>query len=233
MNFQQNDLPVGCHVFFTGRNEVVAKVIFLPPATKLGQGNIFRSVCPHSVQGGVRGCSGACVVAPGGMHGCSGGRGHGCSRGVHGCSRGGGMCGCSGGGGMHGCSGRGMHGCSWGGWDMTRYGDTVNEWAVCMLLECILFTPVILFTGGVCLSACWDTTPGTPSPLPPGKQTPAYGQWAAGRHPTGMHSCSIKRSLYETMEDFLLVYHGNYITSVHGIWQQLCISFLLSLRGTI
>ena len=24
---------------------------------------------------------------------------------------------------------------------------------------------------------------------PPGKQTPAYGQWAAGTHPTGMHSC--------------------------------------------
>ena len=29
-----------------------------------------------------------------------------------------------------------------------------------------------------------------PSPLPPvRKQTPAYGQWAAGTHPTGMHSC--------------------------------------------
>ena len=24
---------------------------------------------------------------------------------------------------------------------------------------------------------------------PPGKQTPVYGQWAAGTHPTGMHSC--------------------------------------------
>ena len=54
--------------------------------------------------------------------------------------------------------------------------------------------------GGVCLSACWDTTPcqGDPPakeapPLPrsppPRKQTPAYGQWAAGTHPTGMHSC--------------------------------------------
>ena len=31
-------------------------------ATKLGQGNIFRSVCPHSVHGG----GGACVVALGG-----------------------------------------------------------------------------------------------------------------------------------------------------------------------
>ena len=27
------------------------------------------------------------------------------------------------------------------------------------------------------------------SPPPPGKQTPAYGQRAAGTHPTGVHSC--------------------------------------------
>ena len=34
----------------------------------------------------------------------------------------------------------GMRGCSWGGhvWDTTRYGDTVNERAVRILLECIL-----------------------------------------------------------------------------------------------
>ena len=66
---------------FSGENvgdfQVVCNLCLLPPATKLGQGNIFRSVCPHSVHGG-----GACVVAPrGGMHGCSGG----------------GVCGCSGG----------------------------------------------------------------------------------------------------------------------------------------
>ena len=55
---------------------------------------------------------GGCVVAPrGGMHSCSGG-----------------MRGCSGGGGVHGCS-QG---------DMMRYGDTVNERAVRILLECIL-----------------------------------------------------------------------------------------------
>ena len=78
---------------------------------------------------------------------------------------------------------------------------------------------LILFTGGVCLSACWDATPPSgpdppwsrptweqtppgpdpsgPDPpadpprdqTPPGKQTPAYGLWAAGTHPTGMHSC--------------------------------------------
>ena len=30
-----------------------------------------------------------------------------------------------------------------------------------------------------------------PPPPPPRKQTPAYGQRAAGTHPTGMHSCNI------------------------------------------
>ena len=61
---------------------------------------------------------------------------------------------------------------------------------------------VILFTGGlgVCLSACWDTTPssqGSPRwqgrPPPPGKADPPctvhagrYGQQAGGMHPSGM-----------------------------------------------
>ena len=31
--------------------------------------------------------------------------------------------------------------------------------------------------------------PPRPEPPPPGKQTPAYGQRAAGTHTTGMHSC--------------------------------------------
>ena len=40
-----------------------------------------------------------------------------------------------------------------------------------------LHLSVILFTGGgVCLSACWDTTPPKSRHPPPGKQTPAYGQ---------------------------------------------------------
>ena len=93
---------------------------------------------------------GACVVAPGGYVWLLGG--------VHCCSREacvvapGGTCVVALGafmvapGGMHGCSG-GVHGCSGGGawllWggaalDTTRYGDTVNEWAVRILLECIL-----------------------------------------------------------------------------------------------
>ena len=57
----------------------------------------------------------------------------------------GGMCGCSQGG-VHGCSGGhawllpgGVHGCSGGhAWDTTRYGDTINEQLVHILLECIL-----------------------------------------------------------------------------------------------
>ena len=121
-------------------------------------------------RGGVHGCSwgghawllpgGTYVVAPGGMHGCSRG-------GMRGCSQGG-MCGCSEGacvvtprGGVHGCSGGhvwllwgacmvalGGHGCSWGGhaWDTTRYGDTVNERAVRILLECILVLNLFAFS---------------------------------------------------------------------------------------
>ena len=33
-----------------------------------------------------------------------------------------------------------------------------------------------------------ENPPGPGRP-PPGKRTAAYGQWAAGTHPTGMHSC--------------------------------------------
>ena len=62
-----------------------------------------------------------------------------------------------------------------------------------------VFTGVCLSTGGegVCLSACWDARPPQPGRPPrpgrhpPGKQTPAYGLRAAGKHPTGMHSCAL------------------------------------------
>ena len=56
---------------------------------------------------------------------------------------------------------------------------------------------VILFTGGVCLSACWDIpqggAPPEETPLggdPPGAQHAGrYGQRTGGTHPTGMQSC--------------------------------------------
>ena len=133
----------------------------LPPATKLGQGNIFRSVCPHSVhRGGMRGCSrGACMVAPGGMRGCSWGVCMVVPRGVCMVAPGGvcllwghvwllpggyawllwgGMCGYSGG---DMCA-----------WDMTRYGDAVNEQAVRILLECILVLKFIQLVTALNLS---------------------------------------------------------------------------------
>ena len=69
----------------------------------------------------MRGCSGGvCVVAPGGMRGCSGGGMHGCSEGACVVAPGG-ACVVALGGGMHGIR-----------------RDTVNERAVRILLECIL-----------------------------------------------------------------------------------------------
>ena len=173
---------------------------------------LWGGMCGCS-QGGMHGCSGACVVALGGhvwlllggMCGCSWGACMVAPRGcMHGCSRGacvvapggacvvaprgacvvapgghaqllwgghawllqgehawllcGGACVVAWGvcvvasGAVHGCS-RGVCMVAPGGhaWDMTRYGDTVNEQAVRILLECILV--IILFTVP-CLSDC-------------------------------------------------------------------------------
>ena len=122
--------------------------IYLAPANEVCEGYVFTGVC-HSVHrgGGMRGCFlgvhawllpvGACMVAPGGVCGSSRGGMCGCS-GVYVVVLEGGVCGCSGGhawlllGGMCHCS-QGGH-----AWDMTRYGDTINERAVRILLECIL-----------------------------------------------------------------------------------------------
>ena len=94
--------------------------------------------------------------------------------------------------------------------------------------------------GGVCLSACWDATPryrpsryqtpradlpggsrppGEQTPqeqTPPGadtpqEQTPAYSQWAAGTHPTGMHSYYCRQTKFREGNIFAPVCH-----SVHG-----------------
>ena len=92
--------------------------IFTARKRSLGQGNICTPVC-HSVHrgGSVSGCSGGGHVwlLWGGMHGFS--RGEMCMVAP---------------GGMHGCSREG------GAWYTTRYGDTINERAVRILLECIL-----------------------------------------------------------------------------------------------
>ena len=73
--------------------------------------------------GGMHGCSGVCMVACGGA--CV-------------VAPGGGMCGCSGGACMVAPGGVVAPGGGGHAWDMTRYGDTINEWAVRILLECIL-----------------------------------------------------------------------------------------------
>ena len=81
---------------------------------------------------------GTCMVAPGGMHGCSGGHawllwGEGHAWLLLG--------------GMHGCSGGHVWLLLGGGhaWDTMRYGDTINERAVLILLECILVIVKIHF----------------------------------------------------------------------------------------
>ena len=89
-----------------------AKVMFFTGVCLSTRGAVpgcLGGACLVAARRGVLGCSqegacivvqGACMVASGGMHGCSGGGG------VHGCCWGG-------------------H-----AWDMMRYGDTINEQAV-------------------------------------------------------------------------------------------------------
>ena len=116
--------------------------------------------------GGMHGCSGGVHGFTGGVHGCSWGGMHGCSREVCMVAPGGHAWLLLGGG--HAWllqEGHAVGGHVWllpvgghvwlllggvvapGGvwlllgecvWDMTRYGDTINEWAVRILLECIL-----------------------------------------------------------------------------------------------
>ena len=109
---------------------------------------IFSEACVNnSVRGGrhawllpgghawlLRG-GGACVVAPGGHVWLLQGAMHGCSGGV--CMVAPGGCAWLLQGGMRGCSGGGH------AWDTMTYGDTVNERAVRILLECILVITVI------------------------------------------------------------------------------------------
>ena len=67
----------------------------------------------------------------------------------------------------------GMHSC---------YYRPQRSWGKVMFLHVC----VILFTGGVCLRACWNTNN---HPPPGAVHAGRYGQQAGGTDPTGMRSC--------------------------------------------
>ena len=142
---------ISCQVIFTARKRSLRRLCFYTCLSFYPQGGhawLLPGGCmvapPPGMHGcsrgvGVRGCSrGACVVALGGCMVAWGAcmvtpRGHVwlLPGGMCGCSQGD-MCGCSWGGCVCGCS---QGGCAW---DTMRYGDTINEWVVRILLECIL-----------------------------------------------------------------------------------------------
>ena len=147
-------------LFLPPANEVAGRLCFYRCLWFCPQGGGACVVAPGGhvwlLPGGMRGCSrgGHAWLLPGGMRGCS--------QGGHAWLLPGGACVVAPWGSMHSCSWRGMCGCCWGGhawllrgvhgccwgacmvapggcvWDMTRYGDTINERAVRILLECIL-----------------------------------------------------------------------------------------------
>ena len=125
---------------FIVKEKSAALYLYLPAATKVAKVMFLQVFVCQQGGGGVRGCwghawllGGVCVVAgghvwllggvwlPGGMRGKGG---HAWQRGVH--SEG-------------GMRGEGGH-----VWDTTRYGDTINERAVRILLECILVNVKVL-----------------------------------------------------------------------------------------
>ena len=117
--------------------QILSRKLFLPPANEVWGKVIFLHLFVilftgggHAwllLGGGMHGCSwgGACMVVPGGGHAWLLWGGAWLLRGV--------LCVVAPGGAMHGCSGGGGH-----AWDTTRYGDTINERALRILLECIL-----------------------------------------------------------------------------------------------
>ena len=127
----------------------------------------YRCLSVHRGEPCVVASGGGCVVAQGGVHGCSSGGA--CMVALGGWGEGacmvapmGGMHGCSRGhvwllwGGMRGCSQGGMHGCSQG---------------VCVVAP-----------RGACVVAPRGACMGY-------DEIRRYNQWAGGTHPTGMHSC--------------------------------------------
>ena len=104
--------------------QILSRKLFLPPANEVWGKVIFLHLFSHSVHGGGGGGN-AWLLLGGHAWLFLGG-------GVRGCSGGGVVCGCSQGG--HAWLLRR----GWRAWDTTRYGDTINERAVRILLECIL-----------------------------------------------------------------------------------------------
>ena len=98
------------------------------------------------LQGGMYGCSGGpCVVA---LEGCMVALGVACMVALAGAwLLRGGMCGCSGGACVVAPGG-------WRAWDMTRYGDTINERAVSILLECVL---LVIFSTEKTENICYSS----------------------------------------------------------------------------
>ena len=94
--------------------------------------------------------------------------------------------------------------------------------------------------GGVCLSACWDTTPyqeqTPPEQTPPGADTPQSRHppphrdtvtTADGTHPTGMHSC-FKLFWIFLKHFFFLISEGS-ISWSFGLAILACVLFFLSI----
>ena len=54
---------------------------------------------------------------------------------------------------------------------------------------------------------------------PPGKKTATYGQWAAGTHPTGMHSCITNNPVDQSSVESVII-TSRRPTTLWGVWGQ-------------
>ena len=100
---------------------------------------------------------------------------------------------------------------------------SANEvWGKVMFLQ----VSVILLTGGVCLSACWDTnTPPAPGADNPPKQTPPLEQTPPGKHPP--RSTPPRKHT----PPFFLNFISNYFSNYFLIFDQLFYnSFICSIQ---
>ena len=138
--------------------------IYYRPKRSFGQGNIFTPVC-HSVhRGGVPGPGGVYLVPGGGTWSWGGVPGPG---GVY----------------------LVLGGCTWSWGGVPGPGAVPGPGGVTWSRGVPGPRGVYLVLGGCTRGGCtWSGTPPR-TRYPPGLQTPEYGQWSAGTHPTGMHSC--------------------------------------------